>query len=181
MIAKSVSLKDLPKALRQEAGRVRGAGLRGLRMGARRGEALMAVKSQDISDLSLFMQGWTVRNTPKGAELLNDAPHAAIVEAGSRPHWPPLLPILEYLGRKKGVSTAGVTQGGKWDLSDQEMFTRSEALEELRLFAVKVAGKIAAHGTSPKWILRDSQPQFARFVSEEVERALRDAEREARA
>lgn len=37
------------------------------------------------------------------SRILVDAPHAGIVEMGSRPHWPPLQPLVEWVRRHQGL------------------------------------------------------------------------------
>jgi hypothetical protein len=50
--------------------------------------------------------------TPDGAELLADAPHAAVVETGTRPHMPPLQPLIDWVRRHRG-SFASIKAAGK--------------------------------------------------------------------
>lgn len=41
---------------------------------------------------------------PVGSHVYMDAPHAAIIEEGTRPFWPPMEPILEWVIRKRLAS-----------------------------------------------------------------------------
>lgn len=147
---------------------------------ARRGEAhMVTVSSEDQEggyspDEGIFARAWQVEEAGPGVSILvNDAPHAAIVELGSRPHWPPLLPILEYMGRRLNVSTNGVTQSGRWDLSDQKIFREVPELENLRRIAVRVATKIANQGTPARNLLANNQDHLSRIFQQEIDRVLR--------
>jgi hypothetical protein len=116
----------------------------------------------------LFLQSWIVNDLPNGAELLNDAPYAGIVESGSRPHWPPFRPLFDYMGRVMGISTSSVPQGSKYDLSDLPIFKEEPALEQVRQAALSVARHIAAHGTKPKYILAGLQATFEQILQQRL-------------
>lgn len=82
----SVTLKELPGALDKGDAAIRAAVAFGARAGAERGRAYIVSKTP--TDLGQLRASWKVR---KGAgdvfaELVNDAPHIAIVELGARPH-----------------------------------------------------------------------------------------------
>jgi hypothetical protein len=140
---------------------------------------VVSLSSEVAADQGTFTAAWDVNDEPGGAILLNDAPHAAIVEEGSRPHWPPFWPILEYCARKAKLDylLAGVAHVGplRYDLGDQPIFKAEPSLEALRRKALGVARAIAARGTKPKYILRDAQPVFAEILREEIESALEAA------
>lgn len=140
---------------------------------ARRAESHVVTQSMEFADEGIFAGAWQVIDDEQGATLENDAPHAAIVEEGSRPHVPPLYPILSYIGRKIGPRVESFPinpNGARWDMSDQLVFKDEPALEKLRRIAVAVARKIGAQGTEPKRILENSQDTFARIVNEELAR-----------
>jgi hypothetical protein len=52
----------------------------------------------------------SVVDTASGADVIFDAPHAAAVEVGSRPHMPPLEPLIAWV-TLRGIQ--GLTAGGK--------------------------------------------------------------------
>lgn len=55
-----------------------------------------------------FIRGWRVLRTPDGAEILNAAAHAPIVEHGRRPggKMPPRTAVVPWLIRRLGMSQA---------------------------------------------------------------------------
>lgn len=87
-----ISLGDLPKALDTGEVAVRRAIAVGALAGAHRGRALMVRRTP--SDQGQLRASWKVKAgagaftgfSESLAELINDAPHIAIVELGARPH-----------------------------------------------------------------------------------------------
>lgn len=175
MLVKEINLADYPALLVADAEQRDRRMLHAMRNAARQAESVVVDKTAKISDTGLLMQGWQVNDTKHGAELVNDAPYAVIVEEGSRPHWPPFFPILEYLGRKKGVSTTGLDDPGltgKYGMPGHPWFGQSPEREELRLHALSVCRAIAAKGTQPRRILGGSQGEFAAIIEEAINEAL---------
>lgn len=146
----------------------------------------MTVRSASFADLGIFTNAWGVIDEDDGATLLNDAPHAAPLEEGRRAAFPPVLPIFEYLGRKEGIPTAGVAQGEKWDLSDQPAFkgytdlpeAEAPPIELLRRHAVALSRWLGTHDLPGKHLMTNALPEFNEATRREMERGLRDAERE---
>ncbi|MCC6546225.1 hypothetical protein IT570_03565 [Candidatus Sumerlaeota bacterium] len=152
--------------------------LNGIRSAANECEALVVTKSADFADLGTFMQAWQVSETESGALLTNFAPHAGVVEEGSRPHWPPFFPMLDYLARKQGISLVGLSDpgtSGPYGMAGNDWFAQSPEREKLRLQALSVCRAIAAHGTKPKRMLGSSQDDFARIVERHVSQVLNGA------
>lgn len=174
---KKLTLKELPSALRADAERVETLALNGMRSAANECEAVVVQKSADFADLGTFMQGWQVAEIEDGAQLANFAPHAAVVEEGSRPHYPPFFPMLEYLARKTGVSLIGLNDpgvSGPYGMAGNSWFAQSPEREILRLQTLSVCRAIAAHGTKPKRVLASSQEEFARIVERHIRQALEE-------
>lgn len=90
--------------------------------------------------------------TPRGAELLVAAPYSGVVETGSRPHTPPIGPLLAYAARK----LAGGTEA------------------EIKSFAFAIRAKIQREGTRPTFFMRSSVPMLVAVWRRIIERALRD-------
>lgn len=86
--------------------------IRGLRSAALRGVGEV-VKQIDKTvpyppvDTGAMRQSVGVEATPEGADLFVNAPQAADVEYGTRPHMPPLGPILVWVRRKFGLGAEG--------------------------------------------------------------------------
>ena len=121
------------------------------------GEVIVSQKTP--VDRGQARNAWKVVPTHDGAELFNDAPHAGILELGSRPHHPPFRPILEWVVRKMGT--------GKKSFVDY-----SEVEPHLFAIAKSIVRKIAAEGTRPHYMVRDSLPKLTEIVKREVDKAL---------
>lgn len=120
------------------------------------------------SDTGRARAGWDVRRAEGGADLYNDAPHIGILEAGSRPHWPPLEPILRWVVRVFGI-----------DAEDNATSRRSyedaeDVSDEAYGIAFAVQAKIARDGTEPHWMVRDNLPRMRKLLKEELEGRLDD-------
>lgn len=134
--------------------------------------------------LKVVAKGGSVR-------IVADAPHAAPVETGSRPHWPPLAPLIAWVklrgmqghegapsGQRKrwrGTTTAehagaisgalncmAELRGGANDVDDPERIARA------------IQRSIAAHGTKPHWYMRNALPEIRRFLDVEIRLALHE-------
>jgi hypothetical protein len=79
-----IGIDQLPDALRRGEEQFARALSRGLRLGAERGRTIMVKRTP--TDLGQLRASWKVKATALVAELINDAPHAGIVELGARPH-----------------------------------------------------------------------------------------------
>ena len=157
MSAKTVTVKAYGANLRFDDEQRRDAVKRALFKAALIGEGIVASKTP--RDRGQAVNAWSVVPTDDGAELFNDAPHAGILELGSRPHRPPFRPILEWVVRVFGT--------GKKSFEDY-----SEVDSHLFGIAVSIVRKIEAHGTRPHYMVRDSLGKLADIAKREVEKAL---------
>jgi len=131
-----------------------------LHKSALQGEAIVA---QDTPvDTARTKNAWHVVRLPDGADLLNDSPVAVILEVGSRPHWPPFLPILQWAARKFG------TAGGK-----RSFESLSEVDPGLYAIAKGVQKKIAEEGTEPHWMVKKNLPRLRAIAKRNIEQALK--------
>ncbi|MBI1291864.1 hypothetical protein GC173_11565 [bacterium] len=167
----------LAEAILRDQQELRDRIIQALRDAAMICHSLAAEKSAEIVSQSdgangRFLQSWSVTELDNGAELVNDAPYAGIIEEGSRPHWPPFRPIFDYMGRVMGIPTAGVPSGSKYDLSDVPIFKAEPALEKLRQAAYSVALAISLGGTKPRHILAGLQQVFDEVVRERLDQAV---------
>jgi hypothetical protein len=124
------------------------------------------------------------KSTPGGATVEADAPHAAAVEVGSRPHTPPLEPILAWvklraaqgllterqIDRLPGTSTAGHARSMAAQMRGMEESGAIE-VDAPRRIAFAIQQKIARAGTQPTWFMRQSLPEIVR----ELDTVLKDA------
>ncbi len=121
--------------------------------------------------------------TEDGARILLDAPHAAIVELGSRPHFPPLQPLIDWVRRQvsRGSIETSAKPSSKRSLrapkalagrklhgaalaAHRQYVERYEAAraneakyeEEIQAIARAIQRKIGREGTKPTYVVRNS-------------------------
>lgn len=150
----SVTIEQLPNWVSLRIRNVGRASLRACYAAALRGrtiimETIAATTPYPPVDRGSFRASFRAAREPDGASLYSDAPHAAFIEYGCRPHWPPLAPILAWVKRKK------LAKG-------------SEAYGVAR--AIQVA--IARRGMAPRKVVARSLDRIEQALHEELDRAL---------
>jgi hypothetical protein len=123
-----------------------------------------------------------------GAAIVVDAPHAAPVETGSRPHTPPLAPLVAWvklrgaqgllsprqIGRLPGPSTAAhaITVAGA--LQSMERGGALDVDAPLRI-ARAIQRAIRDRGTKPHWYARSSLPAIRAVLGTAIRKALSES------
>ncbi len=93
-----------------------------------------------------YKRSWKIlKRTSNSIEVGSDIPYAGTIEYGSRPHFPPIAPMLLWTKRKFGLDAA-----------------------EAKKVAFAVSRAIAAHGTKPRYINTGSQTMFQKFLNQAV-------------
>lgn len=120
-----------------------------------------------------------------------DAPHAAAVEFGSRPHWVPLEPLIRWVKLRgmQGLSARGSSRWGRGpgkttgehsynvarQLSTMVGSDGAMSIDAPEQIAKAIQLSIAKKGTKPHWYVRQSVPAAMRILHREVSRALKVA------
>lgn len=118
-------------------------------------------------------------NTETGANIVVDAPHAASVELGSRPHWAPLGPLVAWVQLRgaEGVD-AGDTATGVPQAVRDEMAALGDGLSVPTHAAYVVAKRIqvaiSKNGTKPTWFVKDSVPAVVEILDAYMHSFLSD-------
>jgi len=154
VVVHKVTLEQFTKELGKLPGDMEKAIVRGLRSAAQRGvsevvQAINTSKPHAAVDTGQLARSVEATDVLKGGRILVDAPHAAVIETGARPFWPPLQPLKDWAQRKFGV--------------DEE-----EAAEIAR--AVQM--KIAMFGIEPRHYFRTAMARVRKIVPIEVESEL---------
>ena len=130
----------------------------------------------------------------EGTLVVVDAPHAAAVERGSRPHWMPLQPLIEWvklrgfqglaspksLARLPGRTTTEHATNVASQLDDQRRGgaghsgpARPYGVDaDVVNVAKGIQLAIALKGTKPHWYMRDSLPMAREFLRVEIGKAM---------
>lgn len=144
-----------------------------------------------------------LRNSVKavdGHRIVADAPHAAPVETGSRPHWPPLAPLVKWVklrgmqglttpkrqARLPGTTTklhagsvAGAIRAHSVATGYADWQGGATSVEAPEAVARAIQAAIAKHGTKPHWYMRGSVPAVEAILDREIRRGLDAAEKAA--
>jgi hypothetical protein len=121
----------------------------------------------------------------RGAAIVVDAPHAAPVETGSRPHTPPLAPLVAWvklrgaqgllsgrqIGRLPGTTTASHARSVASALQQLERGGALDVDAPLRI-ARAIQQAIAHRGTKPHWYARGALPDLRRVLAQALKDAL---------
>jgi hypothetical protein len=174
----TIGIEQLPAALRRGEKRFERALYRGLRMGAERGRGIIVPRTP--TDLGQLRASWKVKAAELVAELLNDAPHAGIVELGARPHkvsaegWQALYEWVrrhpELYGQKRPRTKVSAT------LEQQAQLGPFKGLDpEISSITWAIVKKIQKYGQKPTYFVRNSLEVLRKALQLEVERQLERA------
>lgn len=102
---------------------------------------------------------------PGEASVVADAPHAAAVERGSRPHMPPLEPLIEWviLRGSEGLTATGIVRSevAGWRRAAAHGATRVEAFRTARVIAKQLKGRLGRAGAA-QWRANMTSGSLAR-------------------
>lgn len=132
-------------------------------------------------DMGHLGQSGHVEEHADGVEIVFDAPHAGIVEAGSRPHMPPFGPIYQWVLRHLGqfgvekVGSFRRVKGGaeKSNAAFAQHLERVDDMEtEARGIAEAIRWKIYQHGSAPTWFVRSKLPVLKAILGRMIDKHL---------
>lgn len=185
-----VGLDALPAALERGERRIRRAIARGALAGAHRGRAIIVRRTP--VDMGQLKASWRVKPGaaefigPEStlAELINDAPHIAIVELGSRPHkvsaegW---AAIYEWVRRHH----RGGRLGGSGRMRPRRaLFVGLVAFKGddpvITRITNAIVHKINKEGSKPTLFVHNSLEELRAVMAFELQRALVRAEAESK-
>ena len=140
-------LEDMPKEVEQ-------AVIRGLRSASLRGVGFVVEEidqGKPYPPVNTGMLRMSVQRTvlPKGAQVFSDSPHFPFMEYGTRPHFPPIAPLVVWATRKFGVEEG-----------------------EARAIAWAVAKKIAREGIEPRHFFAKGMARMHGIVEAESQHEL---------
>lgn len=120
--------------------------------------------------------------------IFADAPHAAAVENGSRPHMPQIEPLIAWvklrgtqglsgrsLKRMSGTTTAGHVVRVKSELAEMAKARGGyNSVDDPEQIAWRIALAIKKHGTKPHHYMGSSVAPVVEILDEQVRAALED-------
>lgn len=134
-------------------------------------QTLRLVVKDSPRDQGEYALAWAVAVLSDEVQLLNDAPHAGVIENGARPFTPPIGPLIEWARRRAGDLALGgalkigpqafrVSKAGNLTYRGQASLDPDDE-QEIESFAYAVRQKIARDGLEPKYVMRN-RLKFAR-------------------
>jgi hypothetical protein len=132
----------------------------------------LIVSKDSPVDTGDYKSSWrAVKNDIRGGvDLINDAPHAGIIEQGARPHMPPLQPLIDWARRKAAdIGLVQLATGKQY--GGPSSLNQDQDAAVIR-FARAIQHKIAAQGQAPLWIMRKRLPFARKFLMLSFERQL---------
>lgn len=153
-------------------------------LAAERGRSYLV--RQSPVDLGQFKNSWKVKHGSNGPVIVNDAPHAGIIENGARPHpvsregiealtqWAKRKLLMgarmsrkKYLASGRKLSKAALSTTGKKGQHWADV--------EARNIAFAIAGKLKKEGQKGLFITQKSIPQLAKFLAIELAKQINKA------
>jgi hypothetical protein len=190
-VAYKVNLRQFAKIVAGMGDQLEEATIKGLKSAAYHLETIIPEAIQDTKphapiDNSVLINSHYTTPTERGALVGVDAPHAAFMEYGTRPHRPPFQPLADWCYRK-GLIDVQVTDadldeflsraklGSKPGLAlegeDREL---QEMIDEAIQIVLAIVGKIASEGIEPRHYMRRAITRFSRrrILEKEIQAEL---------
>ena len=146
MSVKNVRAEDFAAVLKQDEEARKKAIIRGVHLAIEASaEVIRNAAPEDLGNLKKSVRPVIQGD---GGYVVVDAPYAAAVELGSRPHWVPFAALLPWC-------------------------IRHSSPEEGPRFARALQLKIAREGTKPTYFVRKTEPQRRRLLKAAVEQELK--------
>jgi hypothetical protein len=160
----------------------------GVRKAAREGRNHMARDTMPKA-FGELIDSLDVTDTQHGSRITSNAPYSAAVEVGSRPHTPPIEPLIAWVklrgmqglqpqGRLRQLAGTTTTSHARAVASQLRKMERGGSLDvdAAEQVARAIQHAISEHGTKPTWFARRALPGIRdaldRFVRQELAKPL---------
>jgi len=172
------SLGELGKVLSKDLATLQGRVLKSAELSADLGRT--AAYGRAPVAFGELREGIEVQGGGRSVKIVSTAPYSAAVEFGSRPHWPPIEPILEWV-RLRGTqaldtkASGGIPRGApeRVGKSIAEQGTdHSTPVDAALVVARAICAGIAAHGTRPTHFMRSTVPDVVKILDAYVKSNL---------
>lgn len=114
-------------------------------------DAIPRLVANSPVDTGLFAQSWNLEVTEQSAILGNFAPHAPIIEFGTRPFTPPLAPLLSWAKR---------------------VLKKAEIDDDCYALARYTQMKITEHGMKPRFILTNDIQNIVNDIRDNIKSGM---------
>lgn len=171
-----IIVRDLPPKLRR-------AIVRGLRGTAARYQGMVVEEIDNAQphpavDTRALAQSVQIDRVPDGAVVQVTAPHAGAIENGTRPFFPPIDPLTEWVKRKGLGATHLRTRTARATGATTVHVNRKATDSEARGIAFAIARTMARTGIAPRRFMAKAWARLPPVLQSEVRQALADASNE---
>lgn len=152
----------------------RGALSAALRMvGVIQNELIPAEDPQPV-DQGAYRAGWHAEQTPEGAVLYNDAPHAPIIEHGARAENIKIgRAMIEALA--EWVVRKGLVTGARTNIQDSALEDDAQRYAWMIAMSMKKRGIFNREGNKGLGILRKAIDRLPKLMAEEIAAEIKEA------
>lgn len=172
------SLDELGKALTKDLGTLQGRVLKGVEQTADLGKT--AAYGRAPVAFGELREGIEVQGEGRSVKIVSTAPYSAAVEVGSRPHWPPIEPILAWV-QLRGTQALDTKASGGAPRGTPDRVSKSIAaqgtdhstpVDAALVVARAICAGIAAHGTAPTHFMLSTVPDVVKILDAYVKSNL---------
>lgn len=183
MTVRHVTLPQFARILANEDPKLRRALIIGLRGGAMRFQGLVVEEidhavPHPAVDTGALRQSVDYQRAPDGAQVAVTAPHAAAIDQGARPHFPPIDPLVEWVKRKGLSHTHLRTRTSRTTGLTSVHVNRAATDAEARGIAFAIARTMARKGIAPRNFMGKAWARLPPLLAAEIRDALDRASRE---
>lgn len=175
-MANVITLEQLARKIERLGPDAEAATLRGIQSAALKLEgmipqAIATASPSPPSDTGELARSHYSVDTPTGALVGMDAPHAPFMEYGTRPHKPPSQPIADWAFRK-GIVDAELEFAELWTAEDVNEL--SDVEKDAYWIVMNIVNAIAINGIEPRRFMFNALQQFLRedILGEEIQAEL---------
>lgn len=182
-----VSLADLPRQFARDMRRLRRGVVKASQSTARKG--VRVVQRNAPEAFGEIREGVEARSTENGAVIDSTAPHSAPVEEGSRPHMPPVEPLIAWVKLRgmQGLTATGQVHRARATnvhaksiaaqikaLTNRATATqgRSTDIDVATQIAWAIAFAIKKHGTKATHFMQRSVAPVEEILDGQIKKAL---------
>jgi hypothetical protein len=165
-----IKLFDLAKVMQQDIRTLEKRSIKAARRTADMGR-LIAYGEAPVA-FGEIRDGLVSKDIPTGGRIRSTAPYSAAVEVGSRPHVPPLAPLIAWV-RLRGMqglavkASGGVADGAAGHVADQIAARgdgTSTPVDAAKTVAILIQQKIKRYGTPPTWFMKNTWLQLPELL-----------------
>lgn len=164
------SLSELQSAIREDLAALRNKAVKACERTAEEGVAIPRAKAPTaFGELRMSIDP---KSTAGGATIRADAPHAAALEIGTRPHWPDIVKLTQWVRLRATQAQNVYASGGRPRGQVRQVHSAIRKLSTRRAspidapdkVAYAIASVIARRGTKPTWYMKRSLPKLMQLL-----------------